>query len=99
MLHAGFEAGLQSDSSAFGPPADRPSLPANRSRECAPDDRLGEAIQSKSELLDCFVVALLAMTAANEGIDRCLKKACWRESGYWSPAAAPGSGLRWGAAS
>jgi len=27
-----------------------------------------------------------------------LKKASWRESGYWSPAAAPGSARRWDAA-
>ena len=33
------------------------------------------------------------------GRKRCLKKACWRESGYWSPAAAPGSGPRWDAVS
>src|SRR6185312_461257 len=31
--------------------------------------------------------------------DRCLKKACWLENGYWSPAAARGWGLRWDAAS
>ena len=36
---------------------------------------------------------------ASKGIERCLKKACWRESGYWSPAAAPGLVLRWDAAS
>src|SRR5664280_2172455 len=46
MLHAGIEAGLQSDSNAFGPPAYRPSFRANGSRECAPDDRLQEAIRS-----------------------------------------------------
>src|SRR6202011_2844600 len=40
------------------------SLRANGSRECAPDDRLREAIQAteKSEM-DCFVASLLAMTA------------------------------------
>jgi hypothetical protein len=32
-----------------------PSLPANGSRECAPDDRLREAIQCPKERLDCFV--------------------------------------------
>jgi hypothetical protein len=37
-------------------------LRANGSRECAPDDRLREAIQSWREKLDCFVASLLAMT-------------------------------------
>src|SRR5436189_4975874 len=42
----------------------KPSLRANRSRECSPDDRLREAIQlpSATTKLDCFVAALLAMT-------------------------------------
>src|SRR5258708_6191374 len=41
-----------------------PSLRANGSRECAPDDRLREAIHSAaSGKLDCFVASLLAMTA------------------------------------
>ena len=40
----------------------RSSLRANGSRECAPDDRLREAIHSRKERLDCFVAALLAMT-------------------------------------
>jgi len=31
-----------------------------------------------------------------DGGEPCLKKACSGESGYWSPAAAPGLGLRWG---
>jgi hypothetical protein len=31
------------------------SLRANGSRECAPDDRLREAIQNLQQLLDCFV--------------------------------------------
>src|SRR5213080_2295284 len=40
-----------------------PSLRANGSRECAPDDRLREAIHlSANRKLDCFVAALLAMT-------------------------------------
>jgi hypothetical protein len=39
-----------------------PSLRANGSRECAPDDRLREAIQRHKESLDCFVASLLAMT-------------------------------------
>src|SRR6266404_5694024 len=34
-----------------------------------------------------------------KGFKRCLKKACWRESAYWSPAAVPGLALRWDAAS
>jgi hypothetical protein len=35
-----------------------PSLRANGSRECAPDDRLREAIQSEPQkLLDCFVAS------------------------------------------
>jgi len=38
------------------------SLRANGSRECAPDDRLREAIQSREGNLDCFVASLLAMT-------------------------------------
>jgi hypothetical protein len=40
-----------------------PSLRANGSRECAPDDRLREAIHSRKERMDCFVATLLAMTA------------------------------------
>jgi hypothetical protein len=39
-----------------------PSLRANGSRECAPDDRLREAIQDLRQGVDCFVAALLAMT-------------------------------------
>jgi hypothetical protein len=53
-----------------------PSLRANGSRECAPDDRLREAnpclsviasaakqsISLRKERLDCFVASLLAMT-------------------------------------
>src|SRR6266576_3770130 len=35
---------------------------ANGSRECAPDDRLREAIQTSFVTLDCFVASLLAMT-------------------------------------
>jgi hypothetical protein len=36
-------------------------LRANGSRECAPDDRLREAIQLLREMpLDCFVATLLA---------------------------------------
>src|SRR6266446_10029584 len=42
----------------------RPSLRANGSRECAPDDRLRAAIQSNHRtVLDCFVASLLSMTA------------------------------------
>src|ERR1700716_2847126 len=42
----------------------KPSLRANGSRECAPDDRLREAIQllcsdKEKRKLDCFVAALL----------------------------------------
>ena len=33
------------------------SLRANGSRECAPDDRLREAIQSPEYRLDCFVAS------------------------------------------
>jgi hypothetical protein len=33
------------------------SLRANGSRECAPDDRLREAIQSHKRRLDCFVAS------------------------------------------
>src|SRR5437868_9653491 len=39
-----------------------PSLRANGSGECPPDDRLREAIQSHKVRLDCFVASLLAMT-------------------------------------
>src|SRR5882757_7219171 len=39
------------------------SLRADGSRECAADDRLREAIQSRKARLDCFVATLLAMTA------------------------------------
>jgi hypothetical protein len=35
--------------------------PTGRAK-CAPDDKLGEAIQEYSEGLDCFVALLLAMT-------------------------------------
>src|SRR5258707_2286818 len=45
-----------------------PSLRANGSRECAPDDRLREAIHRSTRVrLDCFVAALLAMTAGCKG--------------------------------
>src|ERR1700688_1593092 len=74
MLLAGFEAGLQSDSDAFGLHAGRPS-----------SDRIAASNMR------------LAMTG-QQGVKQCLKKACWRESGSWSPAAAPGSGPRWDAA-
>jgi hypothetical protein len=41
-----------------------PSLRANGSRECAPDDRLREAIHTSVRgEMDCFVASLLAMTA------------------------------------
>jgi hypothetical protein len=41
-----------------------PSLRANGSRECAPDDRLREAIHVTARGdMDCFVASLLAMTA------------------------------------
>jgi hypothetical protein len=41
-------------------------LRANGSRECAPDDRLREAIQPcPRKILDCFVASLLAMTRFN----------------------------------
>jgi len=42
-----------------------PSLRANGSRECAPDDRLREAIHlaAQRKKMDCFVAPLLAMTA------------------------------------
>ena len=39
------------------------SLRANGSRECAPDDKLREAIHVAKESMDCFVALLLAMTA------------------------------------
>jgi hypothetical protein len=46
------------------PRNDEPSLRANGSRECAPDDRLREAIHvTASGDMDCFVASLLAMTA------------------------------------
>jgi hypothetical protein len=41
-------------------------LRANGSRECAPDDRLREAIQGRKQGLDCFVASLLALTEAAE---------------------------------
>jgi hypothetical protein len=46
-----------------------PSLRANGSRECAPDDRLREAIHGAAKL-DCFVAGVLAMTAVFAGL-RC----------------------------
>src|SRR6476620_3733136 len=77
-----------------------PSLRANGSRECAPDDRLREAIHRATNWgMDCFVAVLLAMTVEKRETKQCLKKACSRESGYWLPAAALGSVLRWGAVS
>jgi len=60
------------------------SLRANGSRECAPDDRLREAIHSQEEGLDCFVAALLAMTAGtghlHGGLREVLAKDCRMES-------------------
>src|SRR5260370_24811322 len=48
-----------------------PSLRANGSRECAPDDRLREAIHRAAGYgLDCFVASLLAMTAVSAGAMR-----------------------------
>jgi hypothetical protein len=68
-LHAGFKAGLQSDSDAFGSPAlYRPSLRATGSRACAPDDKLREAIHSdKTEAWIASSHALPAMTAVEKG--------------------------------
>jgi hypothetical protein len=52
-----------SDSIFKKPTVARPSLRANGSRECAPDDRLSEAIHRAAQRkMDCFVAALLAMT-------------------------------------
>src|SRR6266403_4658313 len=45
-----------------------PSLRANGSRECAPDDRLGKAIQCGDGKADCFAATLLVMTAKCQGI-------------------------------
>jgi hypothetical protein len=42
-----------------------PSLRADGSRECAPDDRLHEAIHLRLSKMDCFVASLLAMTTGN----------------------------------
>jgi uncharacterized small protein (DUF1192 family) len=39
-------------------------LRANGSRECAPDDRLREAIHLAAKEMDCFVASFLAMMAA-----------------------------------
>jgi len=39
-----------------------PSLRANGSRQCTPDDRLSEAIHCQERNLDCFVALFLAMT-------------------------------------
>ena len=40
-----------------------PSLRANGPRECAPDDRLSEAIHGSDDaVMDFFVASLLAMT-------------------------------------
>src|SRR6266436_7899607 len=45
----------------------RPSLRANGSRECAPDDKLREAMHAcRKESMDCFVASLLAMTSKRE---------------------------------
>src|SRR3984893_14545419 len=51
-----------------------PSLRANGSRECAPDDRLCEAIHhAASGRLDCFVASLLAMTGGSQRSIRLLR--------------------------
>jgi hypothetical protein len=47
-------------------------LRATGSRECAPDDRLCEAIHGYKERVDCFVAALLAMT--EKGIYRLVSR-------------------------
>jgi hypothetical protein len=64
MLHAGFEAGLQSDSAIMDP---RP-FRAIGSRKRAPDDRRREAIQELGQQ-DWIAswLTLLAMTAENKG--------------------------------
>src|SRR5712664_2790121 len=56
---------LQVLDSIFKQPTVEPSLRANGSRECAPDDRLHEAIHlaAQRKKMDCFVATLLAMTA------------------------------------
>ncbi len=47
------------------------SLRANGSRECAPDDRLREAIHATTrEAMDCFVALFLAMTGYKRVITR-----------------------------
>jgi hypothetical protein len=45
----------------------RPSLRANGSRECAPDDRLREAIQSRKKGWIASSLTLLAMTGPDTG--------------------------------
>jgi hypothetical protein len=77
LLHASFRPRLAATPLRFANPsplsgwiedfhlqaADHARHTANGSRECAPDDRLREAIQSTdTSLLDCFVASLLAMT-------------------------------------
>jgi len=42
------------------------SLRANGSRECAPNDRLREAIHRYGAAMDCFVASLLAMTLGRQ---------------------------------
>jgi hypothetical protein len=54
-----FKTSNSQDASAL-----KSSLRANGSRECAPDDRLREAIHfAAQERVDCFVALLLAMTS------------------------------------
>jgi hypothetical protein len=67
LRRAGGQAGVRG-AVAFTPP----SLRANGSRECAPDDRLREAIHRAAKQVDCFVAIAplrrrLAFVAGNDG--------------------------------
>src|SRR4051812_2624772 len=64
-----------------------PSLRATGSRACAPDDKLREAIHSSFLRRDGLLRRFAPRNDGdNKGVKQCLKKACWRENGFWSPA-------------
>jgi hypothetical protein len=70
----------------YAPEIEAPSLRANGSRECAPDDRLRKGNQSgRKARMDCFVASLLAMTIYKQTVGGSLKI----ESIITSPRAIP----------
>jgi hypothetical protein len=64
--------------------AGEPSLRANGSRECAPDERLREAIHGSTCCgMDCYVAALLAMTLLVQTKNIMLRASLHRGAGYF----------------